>query len=103
MVSWLANDVAKCGPLVDALDFAFGGVCIEVVGTGLNAFWLAMGWLAFFNVVWIIAGVRLAKYFRVMDPDFYRVEADTGFSTTKGSEAFEMPDMDSVHRESVYY
>ncbi|NWV97794.1 PRM1A protein, partial [Machaerirhynchus nigripectus] len=82
-ISWaksrLTEDVARCKPIAQSLDY------VEVIGCdyimdSVNAFWFSLGWCTLFLLPSIILSVRLAKFYRRMHiADVYR------------NEEFEMP------------
>ncbi|NXJ73552.1 PRM1A protein, partial [Trogon melanurus] len=64
--SRLTGDVARCKPIVQALDNVEAITCDYLLDS-LNAFWFSLGWCTVFLLPSIILAVRLAKYYRRMD------------------------------------
>ncbi|KAM5141581.1 prominin-1-A-like isoform 1-T2 [Mantella aurantiaca] len=68
-ISWtknmLTNQLARCGPIANALDSAEVVVCQYLVDS-FNAFWFSIGWCTIFFLPSIILSVKLAKHYRKM-------------------------------------
>ncbi|XP_071985779.1 prominin-1-A-like isoform X2 [Engystomops pustulosus] len=61
----LTENLARCGPLANALDSVEVIACQYLVDN-LNAFWFSLGWCTIFFIPSIITGVKLAKHYRRM-------------------------------------
>nr|XP_054765627.1 prominin-1-A-like [Lytechinus pictus] len=62
------NEFAKCKLISSLYDSSIEFTCDYPIAS-LNTFWFTVGWCVFFYVPSIIAAVKLAKYYRIMDED----------------------------------
>lgn len=86
----LTQNLARCGPLANALDSAEIIACQYLVDS-LNAFWFSLGWCTIFFIPSIILSVKLAKHYRRMKTSDVYESTNDHMEMTSTSQQFLIP------------
>lgn len=86
----LTQNLARCGPLANALDSAEVIACQYLVDS-LNAFWFSLGWCTIFFIPSIILSVKLAKHYRRMKTSDVYESTNDHMEMTSTSQQFLIP------------
>ncbi|KAG9484752.1 hypothetical protein GDO78_008058 [Eleutherodactylus coqui] len=86
----LTQNLARCGPLANAIDSAEVVACQHIVDS-LNAFWFSLGWCTIFFIPSIILAVKLAKHYRRMKSSDVFENSNDHMEMTSTSQQFLIP------------